>query len=70
MCSLKGATMAIDIYEAVKTTVDKFGGFDKSSLYSCGWSPGNGRSQHWIVRTSEKNEVNCPILHCVIHQES
>ena len=63
--------MAIDIYEVMKTTVDKFGGFDKSSLYSYGWSPDNGRSQHWIVRTSEKkNEVNCPVLHYIIHQES
>jgi hypothetical protein len=29
MYSLKGTTMGIDIYEAVKTTVDKFRGFDK-----------------------------------------
>jgi hypothetical protein len=31
LCSLKGATMWVGIYEAVKTTVDKFSGFDMCS---------------------------------------
>jgi hypothetical protein len=31
LCSLKGTKTGIDIYEAVKTTVDKFGGFDNCS---------------------------------------
>ena len=40
-------------------------------LNSYGWSPGNGQSPHWIVRLpKKKNEVNCPILHCITHQES
>jgi hypothetical protein len=40
-------------------------------LHNYGWTPGNGQSLHQVVRTSEKeNEVNCFILHCIIHLES
>jgi hypothetical protein len=32
LCSLEGTTMGIDISEAVKTTVDKFGSFVSAPL--------------------------------------
>jgi hypothetical protein len=70
LCSLKGTTTGIDIYEAVQTTVDKFGGFDKCSFIVMDGAQAIVSHRIGLSGLRNKNEANCPILYCIIHEES
>jgi hypothetical protein len=61
LCSLHGDTKGTDIYESVKKAVQKFGVFDKCSCIV---------TDRAKAMTCKQNSVNCPLFHCIIHQEA
>ncbi|XP_050508033.1 general transcription factor II-I repeat domain-containing protein 2A-like [Diabrotica virgifera virgifera] len=70
ICPLYGTTKGKDIYEAVKKTVDRIGGFDKCSAIATDGAPSMTGKKIGLVGLLRENGVTCPIIHCIIHQEA
>jgi hypothetical protein len=60
----------VDVFYALKTTQGKFGGFDKCSCTVTDGAQAIIGHRIGLSGLPEKNEVNCSVLHCIIHQES
>ena len=50
--------------------MDKFGGFDKCSCIVMDGAQAMVGHRIGLSKLLEKNEINCSILPCIIHQES
>ncbi|XP_072389335.1 general transcription factor II-I repeat domain-containing protein 2A-like [Diabrotica undecimpunctata] len=68
ICSLYGTTKGKDIYEAVKKTVDRIGGFDKCSAIATDGAQSMTGKKIGLVGLLRENGVTCPTIHCIIHQ--
>ncbi|XP_074033991.1 general transcription factor II-I repeat domain-containing protein 2B-like [Leptinotarsa decemlineata] len=68
ICPLYGRTKGKDIYEAVKKTVDRIGGFDKCSAIATDGAPSMTGKKIGLVGLLRENGVTCPTIHCIIHQ--
>ncbi|XP_074032206.1 general transcription factor II-I repeat domain-containing protein 2B-like [Leptinotarsa decemlineata] len=68
ICPLYGTTKGKDIYEAVKKTVDRIGGFDKCSAIATDGAPSMTGKKIGLVGLLRENGVTCPTIHCIIHQ--
>jgi hypothetical protein len=65
-----GNTKGTDIYESVKKAVQKFGSFDKCSCIVTNGAKAVTGKQNGLAGLLRQNGVNCPLLHCIIHQEA
>ncbi|CAH1995016.1 unnamed protein product [Acanthoscelides obtectus] len=67
---LYGTTKGTDIFEAVNKLVSDYGGFDKCS---CIVNDGAGAMTGTAIGFAgllKQNSINCPMVHCIVHQES
>lgn len=68
VCPLYGTTKGKDIYEALKKTVDRIGGFNKCSAIVTDGAPAMTGKKSGLVGLLRENGVTCPTIHCIIHQ--
>lgn len=68
MCSLHGTTKGQDIYNAVKTSVDRIGGLSQCSVIVTDGAPVMLGKNIGLKGLLQKNGVTCPMIHCLIHQ--
>ena len=68
VCSLQGTTKGRDIYDAVKKTVDRVGGFSKFSAIVTDGAPAMTGKKTGLTGLLKENGVTCPMIHCLIHQ--
>ncbi|CAH1234659.1 unnamed protein product [Diabrotica balteata] len=68
ICPLYGTTKGKDIYKAVKKTVDRIGGFDKSSAIATDGAPSMTGKKIGLVDLLRENGLTCSTIHCIIHQ--
>ncbi|XP_072395270.1 SCAN domain-containing protein 3-like [Diabrotica undecimpunctata] len=68
ICPLYGTTKGKDIYEAVKKTVDRIGGFDKCSAIATDGALSMTGKKIGLVGLLRENGVTCSTIHCIIHQ--
>lgn len=70
MCSLHSTARGVDIFNAVKSAVEEFGGFEKlSSVVTDGAKSMTGTISGF-VGFLRQNQITVPTLHCIIHQEA
>jgi hypothetical protein len=69
LCSFKGTTIGIDIYEAVETTVDKFGGFDKCSSIVTNLIRGDNKSLSHRTFWANLEEMDATYGDLLLHYE-
>ncbi|PNF35719.1 hypothetical protein B7P43_G16163 [Cryptotermes secundus] len=70
VCSLHSTTRGVDIFNAVKSAVEEFGGFEKlSSIVTDGAKSMTGTISGF-VGFLRQNQITVPTLHCIIHQEA
>ena len=70
VCSLHSTTRGVDIFNAVKSAVEEFGGFEKlSSVVTDGAKSMTGTISGF-VGFLRQNQITVPTLHCIIHQEA
>lgn len=70
LASLHGTTKGVDIFNAVKSAVHEYGGFDKLSAVVTDGAPSMQGRRTGFAGLLQQNGVECPILHCIIHQVS
>ncbi|CAG9839153.1 unnamed protein product [Diabrotica balteata] len=68
VCPLYGITKGKDIYEAVKKTIDRIGGFDKCLAIATDGAPSMTGKKIGLVGLLRENGVNCPTIYCIIRQ--
>jgi len=68
ICPLYGTTKGKDVYEALKKTVDRIGGFNKCSAIGTDGAPSMTGKKTGLVGLLRENGVTCPTIHCIIHQ--
>lgn len=64
------STKAVDIYNALNSSVTKYGGFEKCSCIATDGASAMRGTKDGLVGLLRKNNVNCCTLHCIIHQEA
>ncbi|PNF30217.1 hypothetical protein B7P43_G02592 [Cryptotermes secundus] len=70
VCSLHSTTRGVDIFNAVKSAVEEFGGSEKlSSIVTDGAKLMTGTIS-CFVGFLRQNKIIVPTLHCIIHQEA
>ncbi|XP_078140529.1 general transcription factor II-I repeat domain-containing protein 2B-like [Centroberyx gerrardi] len=67
---LHGTTKGSDIFDAVKGVVSEYGGFDKLSAVVTDGAPSMQGRRTGFAGLLRQSGVDCPILHCIIHQEA
>lgn len=69
---LLGTTKGSDIFAAFKSAVDSFGTalLDKCSCIVTDGAPAMMGNKNGFVGHLRQNDMNCPNLHCIIHQEA
>ena len=70
MASLHDTTKGVDIFNAVQTAVQGYGGFDKLSAVVTDGAPAMKGKHTGFAGLLRQSGVQCPILHCIIHQVS
>ncbi|KAL2089187.1 hypothetical protein ACEWY4_016086 [Coilia grayii] len=70
LVSLHGTTKGTDIFNAVNTVVNGYGGFDKLSTVVTDGAPAMQGRHRGFAGLLRQSGVNCPLLHCIIHQEA
>jgi len=70
MASLHGTTKGTDIFEAVRTAVEPFGGFEKLASVVTDGAPAMCGRINGFIGLLRLSGVDCPSFHCIIHQES
>lgn len=68
--SLSGGTRDSDIYAALDSVVNEYGGFEKCSCIVTNGARGMTGSNVRLVGLQKENGVDCITLHCIIHQEA
>ena len=68
LVSLHNTTKGTDIFDAVNTVVVDHGGFSKLSAVVTDGAPSMQGRRTGFVGLLRENGVNCPALHCIIHQ--
>ncbi|XP_025202909.1 general transcription factor II-I repeat domain-containing protein 2B-like [Melanaphis sacchari] len=68
ICPLYGTTKGKDVYEALKKTVDRIGGFNKCSAIATDGAPSMTGKKTGLLGLLRENGVTCPTIHCIIHQ--
>jgi len=61
VCSLQGTTKGRDIYDAVKKTVDRVGGFSKCSAIVTDGAPAMTGEKTGLTGLLKENGITCPI---------
>lgn len=68
--SLHDTTKGSDIFSAVNNAASGYGGFDKLSAVVTDGAPAMQGRHRGFAGLLRQSGVNCPILHCIIHQVS
>ncbi|CAH2087215.1 unnamed protein product [Euphydryas editha] len=65
---LHGSTKGTDIFQAVNKTVMEYGGFHKCTCTDGAKAmTGNVTGLTGLLK---QNDIDCPLIHCIIHQEA
>jgi hypothetical protein len=64
------STKSVDIYNALESSVTKYGGSGKCSCIATDGAAAMRGTKEGLVGLLRKNKVNCCTLHCIIHQEA
>ncbi|XP_076817402.1 general transcription factor II-I repeat domain-containing protein 2-like [Clavelina lepadiformis] len=67
---LRGTTKGIDIYNSLASVVDAYGGFEKCACVVTDGARAMTGRKRGLVGILKDHGVNCPTLHCIIHQEA
>ncbi|CAH1978758.1 unnamed protein product [Acanthoscelides obtectus] len=67
---LHGTTKGTDIFEAVNKLVSDYGGFDKCSCIVTDGARAMTGTEIGFSGLLKQNSINCPMIHCIVHQES
>uniref|UniRef100_A0A3B1INU1 DUF4371 domain-containing protein n=1 Tax=Astyanax mexicanus TaxID=7994 RepID=A0A3B1INU1_ASTMX len=59
-----------DIFNAVTSAVGEYGGFESCQLFVTDGAPAMQGRHRGFAGLLRPKRVNCPILHCIIHQEA
>ncbi|CAJ1066359.1 zinc finger BED domain-containing protein 5-like [Xyrichtys novacula] len=70
MVSLHDTTKGTDIFNAVNNVVDEYGDFNKLSAVVMDGAPAMQGRRAEFAGLLQQSGGNCPILHCIIHQEA
>ncbi|PNF19633.1 hypothetical protein B7P43_G01086 [Cryptotermes secundus] len=70
VCSLHSTTRGVDIFNAVKSAVEGFGGFEKLSPVVTDGAKSMTGTISGFVGFLRQNQSTVPTLHCIIHQEA
>lgn len=71
LVSLHNITKGTDIFNAVNSVVNEYyGGFDKLSAVVTDGAPAMQGKHNGFAGLLQQSGVDCPILHCIIHQVS
>ncbi|KAK7134501.1 hypothetical protein R3I93_017809 [Phoxinus phoxinus] len=71
LVSLHNTTKGTDIFNAVNSAVNEYcGGFDKLSAAVTDGAPAMQGKHNGFAGLLQQSGVDCPILHCIIHQEA
>ena len=70
LVSLHDTTKGTDIFNAVNSVASAYGGFDKLSAVVTDGAPAMQGRHTGFAGLLQQSGVNCPILHCIIHQVS
>lgn len=68
--SLHDTTKGSDIFSAVNNAASGYGGFDKLSAVVTDGAPAMQGRHRGFAGLLQQSGVDCPILHCIIHQVS
>ena len=68
LASLHGTTKGVDVFNAVQSAVQEYGGFDKLSAVVTDGAPSMQGRRTGFAGLLQQSGVECPILHCIIHQ--
>uniref|UniRef100_A0A673JU36 HAT C-terminal dimerisation domain-containing protein n=1 Tax=Sinocyclocheilus rhinocerous TaxID=307959 RepID=A0A673JU36_9TELE len=68
IASLHGTTKGEDIFKADENTVHEYGGFAKLSAVVTDGAPAMQGTKSGFTGLLQKSGINCPVLHCIIHQ--
>ena len=63
-------TKGSDIYEALNSLVSKYGGFQKCSCIVTDGAKSMTGAKRGVIAYLRDAGVDCPMFHCIIHQES
>jgi hypothetical protein len=61
------STKSVDIYNALESSVTKYGGFGKCSCIATDGAAAMRGTKEGLAGLLRKNKVNCCTLHCIIH---
>lgn len=67
---LHGTTKGTDIFKAVQSSVKNYGGFDKCSCIVTDGAKAMTGTGTGFCGQLKQNNINCPTIHCIIHQEA
>jgi hypothetical protein len=70
VCSLHSTTRGVDIFNAVKSAVEEFGGSEKLSSVVTNGAKSMTRTVGSFVGLLRQNQITVPTLQCIIHQET
>ncbi|KAM6965926.1 general transcription factor II-I repeat domain-containing protein 2A-like [Tautogolabrus adspersus] len=70
LVALHDTTKGRDIFNTVQSVVSEFGGFDKLSAVVTDGAPSMQGKHTGFAGLLQQSGVDCPILHCIIHQEA
>ncbi|OWR42155.1 general transcription factor II-I repeat domain-containing protein 2 [Danaus plexippus plexippus] len=65
-----GTTKGSDIFEAVNKTVVKYGGLHKCSCIVTDGAKAMTGTVTGFAGLLIQNDIDCPLLHCITHQEA
>lgn len=67
---LHGSTKGSDIFQAVNKTVMEYGGFQKCSCIVTDGAKAMTGNVTGFAGYLKQNGIDCPLIHCIIHQEA
>lgn len=70
VCSLRGTTKGQDIFSAVQTAVEEYGGFDKLTAVVTDGAKAMVGSNTGFIGLLKQKQGNVPAFHCIVHQEA
>jgi len=70
VCSFHGTSKGKDVYDEVKKSTDPIGGMGKCSAVVTDGAPAMVGKNTGLIGLLRTDGVDCPALHCIIHQEA